>query len=109
MCPFAVDERKLSSKPGEQALVSMDLHRPPVVSIPHMDFPRIVYKHPKEPFRTIEHRNARHELVEEEIVATEHLTLTVADKEELKAALAEGWVKDPYLPQTPPSKNDSLY
>lgn len=81
----------------------------PVKQIPHMEFPRVVYMHPNEPFRTVEHRNADQELVHREQVATEHLSKTVATEEELKAALEEGWVKEPYLPTPPPKKDVGLY
>jgi len=113
MSPFTIDEEKMQgkAKPGEDStiLVSLDPHKPPVISIPHMDFPRVVYKHPLEPFRTIEHRNARHELVEEEIVASEHLTRSVADQKELEKALKEGWTLKPYIPPTLPDPNADLY
>ncbi|HZW05389.1 MAG TPA: hypothetical protein VFF58_00645 [Candidatus Nitrosotalea sp.] len=113
MCPFAVDEDRMQSKvvPGQDAppLLSLDPHKPPTKSIPHMEFPRVVYKHPLEPFTTIEHRNARHELVEEEVVATTHLTRTVADKKELELALKEGWVLAPYIAPPLPDRRAGLY
>jgi hypothetical protein len=110
--PQAIDEDRFRQKPGqdgEGVLVSMDLHKPPVKNIPHAEFPRVVYKHPKEPFSTIEHRNAKHEVVHEEVVPNEHLTLVVNDKSGLKEALENGWVKEPYIPQAPPSKKASIY
>lgn len=113
MCPFTIDEAKMQgkTKPGEDStiLVSLDPHKPPVVPIPHMDFPRVVYQHPLEPFKTIEHRNARHELVDEEIVVAEHLTRIVADKKELEKAIKEGWVLEPYIPPPLPDPNAGLY
>jgi|SRR5437899_12742806 len=113
MSPFTIDEERMQSKPkpGEDTsiLISLDPHKPPVKSIPHMEFPRIVYKHPREAFTTIEHRNARHEVVEEEVVPTEHLTMSVKDKTELEKALKSGWLKEPYIPETPPAKTESLY
>jgi hypothetical protein len=109
MSPFTVDEDRMQGKIGEQQLVSLDPHKPPVRPILHMEFPRVVYKHPLEPFRSIEHRNNRHELVETEVVPTEHLSLVVKDKAELEKALKTGWVAEPYVPETPPSPNDSLY
>lgn len=111
--PFAIDEDKMQSKPtpgqDSQVLVALDPHHPPVKSIPHLEFPRAVYKHPLEPFTTIEHRNARHELVEEEIIPTEHLTRVVADEKELKAAVADGWELKPYVPKAPPDSKAHLY
>lgn len=81
----------------------------PMVQIPHQDFPRVVYKHPSEPYRTIIHRNAKHEVVEEEIVATEHLSLVVADEAGLKKALAEGYELKPFVPQALPDPDAHLY
>lgn len=111
--PFAIDEAKMQGKPepgqDSQVLVSLDPHKPPTKVIPHMDFPRIVYKHPVEPFRVIEHRNARHELVEEEIVPTEHLTMRVENKVELDKALKAGWVVEPFVAPALPDPNDALY
>jgi hypothetical protein len=113
MSPFTIDEAKMQGKPepgqDSEVLVSLDPHKPPVKAIPHMDFPRVVYKHPREPFKTIEHRNARHELVEEEVIPTEHLTMRVDDKRALEKALKEGWVMEPYIQETPPDKNADLY
>jgi|SRR5579864_6229673 len=133
MSPFAIDESRMNG--GPEQLVALDPHKPPVKSVPHQEFPRTVYKHPLKPFHTIEHRNARHELVEEEIVPTEHLTEVVvcanhraaidqaaADrkaspvilgcaecKAALEKALAEGWVLEPYVPSAPPRPIESLY
>jgi hypothetical protein len=80
----------------------------PVKQIPHMDFPRVVYMHPNEPLQEIEHRNDKYELVGTEVVPTEHLTKTVNNEAELKAALEEGWVKEPYIPKPVP-KAPGLY
>ena len=81
----------------------------PVKQIPHMEFPRVVYMHPNEPYHEIEHRNDRFELVGTEVVPTEHLTKHVNNATELAAALEEGWVKEAYIPKAPPSKTTSLY
>ena len=111
--PSTIDEAKMQGKaePGQDStvLVALDPHHPPTKPIPHMEFPRVVYKPPLEPFRTIEHRNARHELVEEEVVATEHLTMLVKDKTELEKALKDGWLREPYIPATPPDPKQHLY
>jgi hypothetical protein len=114
MSPFAIDEDRLTTdpakiKPGVQPLASLDPAKPPVKSIAHLEFPRCVYKHPNEPFRKIEHRNAHHELVNVETVPSEHLSKVVNDKKELDAALKEGWVKEPYIPEAPPDPNAALY
>jgi hypothetical protein len=110
MSPLTIDEARMRSTPGSEApIVSMDLHKPPVKFIPHLEFPRIIYKHPVEPFQVIEHRNTRHELVDEEIVPTEHLTKEVADQAQLDAALEEGWVLKPYIAPPLPDRKAALY
>ncbi len=88
MCPFAVDESKLRDTiPGQAQgsqqppVLALDPHKPPVKSIPTLEFPRVVYKHPNKAFKIIEHRNTRHELVDEEYVATEHMTKVIACSE----------------------------
>jgi hypothetical protein len=110
MSPLAVDEDKM------RTMEKMDLSKPqgfpggiPVKPIPHQDFPRVLYKHPNQPFRKIEHRNTQHEVVEVETVPTEHLTLKVESAEELEKALADGWVKDPYIPKPAPDPVAGLY
>jgi hypothetical protein len=95
-----------------------------VKSIPHCEFPCVVYLHPNEPFRIIEHRNADMELVHTERVPTEHLSRQVACEKhlqklepgpceacnaELEKALADGWVKQPYIPEAPPDPLAKLY
>lgn len=81
----------------------------PVKQIPHLEFPRVLYLHPNEPYVEIKHKNDRHEVVSTEFVATEHLTKTVNNDVELNAALAHGWVKEPYIPEAPRHENDDLY
>jgi hypothetical protein len=94
-----------------------------VREIPFYEFPRVLYLHPVRPFQEIEHRNNNYELVGTETVPTEHLTKAVSCEAHknggpkdcadclklLEAALAEGWVKEPYLPQAPPKKDADLY
>jgi hypothetical protein len=80
----------------------------PVRQIPHLEFPRVVYLHPNDPFQEIEHRNDRYELVGTEVVPTEHLTKIVNNDAELTAALDEGWLKEPYIPKSAP-KSPGLY
>lgn len=80
----------------------------PVRQIPHLEFPRVMYMHPNEPLQEIQHRNDKFELVGTEVVPTEHLTKVVNDEAELQAAIAEGWVKEPYIPQAAP-KSPGLY
>lgn len=108
--PYTIDEERFSKQE------TLDLSKPqntphglPVKQIPTFEFPRVLYKHPNEPYRKVLHRNAQHEIVEEEIVATEHLTCTVTNAEEQKQKLAAGWVKEPYIMQTPPDPTEALY
>jgi hypothetical protein len=114
--PFTIDEERMKStqpfkRKGQEIkpLFEMNLMGPPVIEIPHADFPRVVYMHPNEPFRTVEHRNANMELVLSEQVPTTHLTRIVQDEKELEAALADGWVKEAYMPKAPPDPDAHLY
>lgn len=81
----------------------------PVRQIPHLEFPRVVYMHPNEPYQEIEHRNDRFEVVSTDLVPTEHLTRIVKNESELQEALESGWVKEPYIPKAAPSKAEGLY
>jgi hypothetical protein len=95
----------------------------PVKQIPHYEFPIVVYFWPSRPFREIEHRNDKFEVVGTERIATEHLSKTVACKahinggpkecvqcnEALDAALAEGWTRQAYIPKAPAKPDDDLY
>jgi|SRR6185437_3484945 len=107
--PFTIDEEKMKGGEHVQQLQSIDLAKPPVKSIPHAAFPKVLYKHPKEPFRVVIHRNANFEVVGEERIPSEHLTMRVSNADELKAALKDGWVKEPYVPQAAPDPNAHLY
>jgi len=108
--PFAIDEEKFRKQ------ATFDVSAPPnsatgipVKQIPFLEYPRCLYKHPNEPFRTIIHRNAQHEIVEQEIVQTEHISKIVNSEEEMKAVLADGWVKEAYIPKDLPKVEDGLY
>ncbi len=81
----------------------------PVKQIPHMEFPKCVYMHPNEPYQEVEHRNDRFEVVSTDLVPTEHLTKIVQNENELKKALADGWIEEPYIRQAAPKKQDTLY
>jgi hypothetical protein len=114
--PFTVDQDRMkASRPflrdgvEVKPLLQMDAGAPPVLAIPHQEFPRVVYKHPNEPFVEIEHRNDKFELVGTELQQTEHLTKLVNNEVELQAALDDGWVKEPYLPQALPDPRAGLY
>jgi len=108
--PRTIDDEALSKR------MTLDVSAPdgsitglPMKSIPHMEFPRVIYRHPKEPYRKIEYRNAQHEVVDVETVPADHQTKLVADDKELKAALKDGWVLKPYIPVPPPDPNAALY
>lgn len=95
----------------------------PVREIPHWEFPKVLYLHPTRPSREIEHRDSNFALVGTETIPTEHLSKAVscdAHKEggpatcgdcqkAIEAALADGWQRDPYIPEAPPKKDEDLY
>lgn len=81
----------------------------PVKEIGFLEYPRVLYMHPNETVRKIVHRNLDHEIVEEEVIPTEHLAKHVHNEAELKAALSEGWVKEPYIPAVLAKPDDGLY
>lgn len=101
--PFTIDVEKMNKQASYD--VSAAPNSPtgiPVKQIPILEFPRVVYKHPKQDFRTILHRNNKHEVVHEEVVPAEHMSKLVNDRKELEAALKEGWHKEPYIPKPVP-------
>ena len=81
----------------------------PVKNIPYLEYPRVMYLHPNEPYREIEHRNTRMEVVSVDVVPTEHLEKTVHSREEQEAAEADGWVTNPYIPKPPVDPVAHLY
>ena len=91
-----IDQAKMED-PKTQIL---DIGHPPMKTVPDEFWPRLVYKHPKEPFRKImvPVGGGRRE---EQTVPTVHTYKKVADKKELEAALKTGWVENPYLPKDP--------
>ncbi len=108
--PFAIDEKRFREQTTFD--VSAAPNSPtgiPMKQIPHMDFPRCMYKHPLEPFRTIIHRNAQHEIVDQEVVANEHKVMLVKDEAEMKSAMAEGWKKEAYIPADVKTQEDDIY
>jgi hypothetical protein len=108
--PLVIDEEKLAK------MTVLDLSKPqgfagglPVKGIPHYEYPRCVYRHPVEPYREVVHRNANHEVVHRELVATEHQVHVCQNEQEFKKKLKEGWVADPYIAQAPPDPTEHLY
>ena len=81
----------------------------PVKQIPHAEYPRCAYKHPSAPYREVLHRNAQHEVVHRERVATEHLVHVCPNDTEYKKKLKEGWRAQPYIMQTPPDSEMEVY
>ncbi len=104
-----IDKMQGNAELGIQRILRLNPAEPPVKTIPFLDFPRVVYKHPLTDFRKIEHRNTHHEVVDIETVQTEHLTKTVANDKELEIALADGWVKEPYVPKPLPDPMAKIY
>lgn len=108
--PMTIDEERLATQ------TTLDVSRPqgsesglPVKHIPHREYPRAIYRHPVEPYREVAHRNANHEVVHRELVATEHKVHVVHSREEHERKLKEGWVNEPYIPQAPPDPDEHLY
>jgi len=73
--PFAIDQDAMES-PNMKVL---DINKPPVKSIPHQPYPKMVYLHPVDKTR-------------------EHRSRVVADAQELEAAMKEGWRIQPHVP-----------
>jgi hypothetical protein len=74
--PFEIDQEALDS-PNMKIL---DINRPPVKSIAHQSFPKIVYLHPKD--KTKQHRHK-----------------TVHNAVEFDEAEKQGWKTKPHIPE----------
>jgi hypothetical protein len=110
MAPLAIDDEKFAKQE------TLDMSKPqgtphglPVKQIAHLEYPRAVYKHPLEPFQRIEHRNAQREVVQVEVVPTEHLVHVCQDETEFDTRLKQGWVTKPYIPKAPEDPATDLY
>lgn len=108
--PSTIDEEKFASQK------TLDLSKPqgtaqglPVKHIAHQEYPRCAYRHPVVPYREELHRNAQHEIVHRELVATEHKVHVCHTKAEFEQKLKEGYVAEPYIPQAPPDPTEHLY
>lgn len=108
--PTTIDEEKFAKQE------TLDMTKPqgtahglPVIQIPHQEYPRCVYKHPREPFYVEEHRNVNHEVVHREVKSAAHRVHICNTKAEHEQKLAEGWQNEPYLQQAPPDPMDALY
>jgi hypothetical protein len=85
-------------------LKMLDLSKPPMRDIPHMEFPKCIYLHPKDKYRVIRRKDDRGNVVEEYKEPTTHKSKVVADKAELDKALKSGWKREPYLPVAVPDE-----
>jgi hypothetical protein len=77
--PYAIDQEALES-PNMKVL---DINKPPVKSIAHQSFPKMVYLHPKD--KTKEHR-----------------IHVVQNAEELESAEKQGYKTKPHIPEAKP-------
>lgn len=73
--PYAIDEERLND-PGLKVL---DIQAPPMKAIPHQEYPKMVYLHPKDKSK-------------------EHLAKVVGSPEELELATAKGYRLQPHIP-----------
>lgn len=76
--PYAIDQEKLDSP----NLKVLDIAQPPMKSIPHIEYPKMVYLHPKDKSK-------------------EHRTKVVNSREEEESALASGYRKQAHVPAVP--------
>lgn len=76
--PYALNSERLDSPD----IKMLDIGNPPVVSIPHHEFPKMVYLHPRDKTK-------------------EHLTKVVDSMDELDSATAKGWKVKPHIPIPP--------
>lgn len=90
-----IDQEKLDTA------TTLDMNKPPMTTKEFQKFPTMVYRHPKNHYKTVKHKDM-HGNVTEEQVPVEHLTKQVRDEDELKDSLKSGWRKDPFV--APPLK-----
>jgi len=88
----------ISVGPSGKANVGTLPHR----DIPHFDFPRVVYFHPRKPYRKMILPVDGHGNKEWQWVANQVKTKTVQNKEELAAAQKEGYQLKHYVVPPPP-------
>lgn len=72
--PFAIDTEALNSKKV------LDIANPPTKNIPHAEFPRVIYLHPKDKTK-------------------EHISRVVQNEQEMEMYLAQGWRKQGHVPE----------
>jgi len=73
--PYAIDQEALESP----SMKVLDINKPPVKSIAHQSFPKMVYLHPKDKTK-------------------EHLTKIIHNSDELETAEKQGYKLKPHVP-----------
>jgi hypothetical protein len=82
-------------------LLKMDATRPPTIEIGYLEFPRMIYKWPKQKFSLSRRKNELGE-IERFQIANEAQSKTVSNQAEFDAAVKAGWKKEHYvLPDVP--------
>lgn len=101
--PRTVDNERLSGKPTYDAngrlvepLVEFNLHNPPTKPIPHLEYPKCVYRYPKEATRQIV--EVRGGTTYTQTVPNMAMSKVVQNKQEFDKAIKEGWHKEPWQP-----------
>lgn len=76
--PFEVNQEELESP----SMKILDISKPPMKSIPHREFPKMVYLHPKDK-------------------AKQHKTQIVLSPEQFETAERQGYKTTPHIPREP--------
>ena len=76
----------------------VDMEKPPLKTVPDEPFPRMLYRWPKEHYRTVIDRPNNAAPVER-LVPNPPLTKLVNSNKELEAALKQGWRKEAFVPR----------
>lgn len=75
---------------------SMDLGKPPLKHLDHMEFPKVIYNHKRSFGARINlFRDEKNGQITETHIPESIMSKTVASKDELDAALAQGWSEKP--------------
>lgn len=75
----------------------------PTKEIPMQDFPKVVYLHPRKPYRRMFLPVDGHGNKEWQWIANEAKPLRVADKQELAKAIKDGYQEKVYIAPAPPN------
>jgi len=76
--PHQIDQEALDSP----SMKVLDINKPPTKNMPHLEFPKMVYLHPRD--KTKEHR-----------------TKIVESPDEQEDAASQGWKLNPHIPVAP--------